>query len=110
MQNLGINAPGFQLFDMASLNKKDIGETLKLFEDELNLLIRLDKLEKMGIRKRVKDVILPMSEMGIGKPNIFMEIVEEKLHDVFDLFIDGYEFRKKLERKVSKKLTDLTQF
>ncbi len=89
---------------MASLNKKDIGEILKLFENELNLLIRIDKLEKMEIRKRIKDVIIPMLEMDIQKPNIFMEIVEEKLHNVFELFIDGYEFRKKLERKVIEKL------
>jgi hypothetical protein len=88
---------------MASLKKRDIQDIIKLFEDELNLLIRLDKLEKMGIRKKVKDVIIPMLEMDIRKPNIFMEIVEEKLHDVFDLFIDGYEFRKKLERKVIEK-------
>jgi hypothetical protein len=89
---------------MASLNKKDIGEILKFFENELNLLIRIDKFEKMEIRKRINDVITPMSELEIRKPNIFMDIVEDKLHDVFDLFIDGYEFRKKLERKVTKKL------
>ncbi len=75
-----------------------------MFENELNLLIRIDKLEKMEIRKIIKDVIIPISEMDIKKPNIFMDIVEEKLHDVFDLFIDGYEFRKKLERKLTEKL------
>ena len=89
---------------MASLNKKDIGEILKLFENELNLLIRIDKLEKMEIRKKIKDVVIPMSEMDIKKPNIFMDIIEEKLHDVFDLFIDSYELRKKLERKLTEKL------
>ena len=89
---------------MASLKKKDIREILKMFENELNLLIRIDKLEKMEIRKKIKDVIIPISEMDIKKPNIFMDIVEEKLHDVFDLFIDGYEFRKKLERKLTEKL------
>jgi hypothetical protein len=89
---------------MVSLKKKDIREILKMFEDELNLLIRIDNLEKMEVRKKIKDVIIPMSEIDIKKPNIFMDIVEEKLHDVFDLFIDGYEFRKKLERKLTEKL------
>ena len=73
-----------------------------MFENELNLLIRIDRLEKMEMRKKIKDVIIPISEMDIYKPNIFMDIVEEKLHDVFDLFIDGYEFRKKLERKLTE--------
>ncbi|MGD2186432.1 MAG: hypothetical protein PVI71_09905 [Desulfobacterales bacterium] len=73
-----------------------------MFEYELNLLIRMDRLKKMETRKRIKDVIIPLSGMDIKKPNIFMDIVEEKLHDVFDLFIDGYEFRKKLERKLTE--------
>ena len=86
---------------MAYLSNKDIQDILKLFENELNLLIRKDKLEKMEIRKRIKDVVSPISEMEIRKSQIFMDIVEEKLHDVFDLFIDGYEFRRKLERKMT---------
>ncbi len=89
---------------MGSLNNKDIQEILKLFENELSLLIRLDKFEKMEIRKRIKDAIIPVSEMDIKRSNIFMDIFEEKLHDIFNLFIDGYEFRKKLERKLSEKL------
>ena len=91
---------------MALLNNKDIRDILKLFENELNLLMRIDKLKKMEIRKRIKDAIIPLSDMNIRKPNIFMDIVEDKLHDVFDLFIDGYEFRKKLERKLIEKLKD----
>ena len=91
---------------MASLDNKDIREILKLFENELNLLVRIDKFEKMEIRKRIKDTIMPISDLDIRKPNIFMDIVEDKLHDVFDLFIDGYEFRKKMERKLMEKLKD----
>ena len=87
---------------MAALNQKDIQEILKLFEKELNLLIRKDKLEKMEIRKRIKDAIWPLSVMEIKRTNIFMDIVEEKLHDTFDLFIDGVEFRRKLERRLSE--------
>ena len=92
---------------MTSLDNKDIREILKLFENELNLLVRIDKFEKMEIRKRIKDAIMPISDMDIRKPNIFMDIVEDKLHDVFDLFIDGYEFRKKLVRKLTEKFKDM---
>ena len=89
---------------MAALNTKDVQEILKLFENELNLLVRIDKFEKMEIRKRIKDAIVPISEMDIWQSNILMDIVEEKLHDIINLFIDGYEFRKKLERKLIEQL------
>lgn len=87
---------------MAKLRKKDIQQILKLFEDELNLLIRQDKLEKMRIRKEIKDAVMPMAMLDIREAKIFMDIVEEKLHDVLDQFLDGYEFRKKLHREVAE--------
>ena len=87
---------------MAHLSNRDIQDILKLFENELNLLIRKNKLEKMEIRKRIKDAVGPISEMDIRNSQIFMDIVEEKLHDIFDLFVDGYEFRRKLERKMTE--------
>lgn len=91
---------------MAALNNQDIIEILKLFEDQLNLLFRIDRLEKMEIRKKIKDAIMPLSGMNIKNSSIFMDIVEEKLHDVFPLFIDGYEFRKKIQRRVTEILKD----
>lgn len=91
---------------MPSLSDNDIREILKMFEDQLNLLIRMDKLEKMDVRKKIMDVILPIFKLDIREPKIIMEIVEDKLHDVFDLFIDGYEFKKKLARKITEKLKD----
>ncbi len=91
---------------MATLNRQDILEILKLFEDQLNLLFRIDRLEKMEIRKKTKDAIMPLAGMDLKNTSIFMDIVEEKLHDVFPLFVDAYEFRKKLERKVTEILKD----
>jgi hypothetical protein len=91
---------------MPSLSDNDIREILKMFEDQLNLLIRMDKLEKMDVRKKIMDVILPIFKMDIREPKIIIEIVEDKLHDVLDLFIDGYEFKKKLARKITEKLKD----
>ena len=89
---------------MPALNTKDIQEILKLFENELNVLVRTDKFEKMEIRKRIKDAIIPLTEMDIWQSSLLMDIIEEKLHDIINLFIDGYEFRKKLERKLIEQL------
>ena len=89
---------------MASINKqKAIQEILELFENQLSLLIRMDKLEKMEIRKRIRDIVLSTMRMDIRHPKIFMNIMEDKLHDVFDLFLDGLGFKKKLARKLDQK-------
>ena len=87
---------------MAILKNSEAREILNLFELELNLLIQMNKLEKMAIRKRISNTILPLLEMDIHQVTVFMDIIEQKLHDLFDLFVDGYEFRKKLEKKISK--------
>ena len=87
---------------MVFLNKQDIQEIMKMFEHELSLLIRLDRVQKMEARKRITDAILPLPAMGIRQPKIFVDIVEDKLHDLIEMFLDGYEFRKKLARKVEE--------
>ena len=89
---------------MASINKqKAIQEILELFENQLSLLIRMDKLEKMEIRKRIRDIVLSTMGMDIRHPKILMNIMEEKLQDVLNLFQDGLGFRKKLARKIDQK-------
>ena len=89
---------------MASINKeKAIQEILELFENQLSMLVRMDKLEKMENRKRIRDVVLLTMGMDIRHPKIFMNIMEDKLQDVFDLFHDGLEFKKKLAREIDQK-------
>jgi len=89
---------------MPKLSKNDMQEIMKLFDHELSLLIRMDLFEKIDLRKKINNIVLPILEMDIPHPKIFMDIVEDRIHDVLDIFIDGYEFKKKLERKVNEKL------
>jgi hypothetical protein len=90
---------------MAYIDKeKAIQEILELFESQLNLLSRKDKLEKMEIRGKIRDVIQSTIRMDIRHPEIYMEIIEDKLDDVFNLFFDGPEFKKKLARKINQTL------
>ena len=89
---------------MAYVDKeKAIQEILELFEYQLSMLTRLDKFEVMEIRKRIRDVILPTIRMDIGKPEIIMEIIEDKLQDVFRLFYDEIDFKEKLDRKINQR-------
>jgi hypothetical protein len=90
---------------MAYIDKeKAIQEILELFENQLNLLTRKDKLEKMELRRKIRDVIQPTIRMNIVQPKIYMEIIEDKLDDVIGLFCDGVEFKKKLAYKMEQTL------
>ena len=78
----------------------NVESILKLFELELSTLNRLSRIEKMKIRKRVANAILPALAASNSEPDLFLNMVENKLRDVFDLFFDGWGFREKLHNRV----------
>ena len=86
---------------MARYQHKDIESILKLFERELSTLNRLSRLEKMKIRRRVANAILPALAASNSEPDLFVKMVENKLRDVFNLFFDGWGFREKLHKRVA---------
>ena len=85
---------------MARYQHKDVESILKLFELELSTLNRLSRLDKMKIRRRVANAILPALDASNSEPDLFLNMVENKLRDVFDLFFDGWGFREKLHKRV----------
>ena len=87
---------------MMRYQHQEIEAILKLFERELATLNRLSKVEKMKIRKRVASSILPALTLSNSEPDAFLNIVENKLKDVFDLFFDAWGFREKLHNLVGK--------
>lgn len=87
---------------MAKLKQKEIQDLLRLFDRELNTLSQMSKIEKMKIRKRVVNAISTTSALNIKKTDLFMSTLEGKLYDVFDLFLDGWGFREKLEKKFNE--------
>lgn len=87
---------------MIRYQRREIEAILKLFERELSTLNRLSKIEKMKIRKRVANSILPALNMSQSEPDVFLNIVENKLKDVFDMFFDSWGFREKLHTLVDK--------
>ena len=86
---------------MARYQHKDIESILKLFELELSTLHNVSRVEKMKIRKRIANAILPALAASKSEPDMFLNIVENKLRDVFDLFFDGWGFREKLHKRVA---------
>jgi len=87
---------------MMRYQHQEIEAILKLFERELAMLNRLSKVEKMKIRKRVANSILPALTLSNSEPDAFLNIVENKLKDVFELFFDAWGFRKKLHNLIDK--------
>ena len=87
---------------MARLKQKDIQDLLRLFDYELNTLSRISKVEKMKIRKKVVNALSTASALNIKKSDLLMSALEGKLYDVFDLFIDSWGFREKLEKKINE--------
>ncbi len=85
---------------MVRYQHKDVESILKLFERELSTLHRLSRIEKMKIRKRVANAILPALAASKSEPDMFLNMVESKLRDVFDMFFDGWGFREKLHQRV----------
>jgi hypothetical protein len=87
---------------MKRYKQSEIETILKLFEKELATLNRLTKFEKMKIRKRVTNSIISALSESNSKPDAFLNIIELKLRDVFNLFIDGWGFRNNLRQLVIK--------
>ncbi len=81
---------------MRRYRREQVGEALKLFENELNTLQHMSKIEKMRARKRVGDILKPALQHGDRKPKDIMTIVDDKLRSVVELFIDEIEFKKRL--------------
>jgi hypothetical protein len=87
---------------MARLKHKDKLEILGLFEQELSMLVRMTKVEKMKLRKRIFNVVVPALAAPSLSPEVFMGTVENKLHGVVTQFLDASEFHNKLVQRVDE--------
>lgn len=86
------------------LGRSNVEQIYKMFERELMSMPKLDKIEKMKIRKKITDVLKPALETRNPKAKMILALVDDKLRDVLRLFFDEYEFRNRLERFLLEKL------
>ena len=94
---------------MPRMRQKYIGEIVKLFELELHCLARVSKSEKMKMRKKIVNVVVPTLSAKDLTAKVFMGQIEENVADIMDSFVDPWGFRKKLVRRVDKKLKQSAQ-
>ena len=86
---------------MPKLKNREIQKVIQLFENEMILIPRMSKIDRMKLRKRIVNVVQPALTSPIATPQIFMGTVEEKLSSVMRLFRDSYGFRVKLTKHVT---------
>jgi hypothetical protein len=87
---------------MAKLRNRDIQKIIQLFDNELLLLTRVSKIDKMKMRKKIVNLVQPALKSGAMKPEVFALEVETKLADIVRQFIDSYGFHKRLIDVVRK--------
>ena len=90
---------------MPKLRHRDIQEVIQLFENELTMMGRVGKVEKMKLRRKINNVVHPALSSAAISPEIFVSTVEEKLSDIVRLFMDPHGFKEKLIFKV-RELTE----
>lgn len=87
---------------MATLRTRDIQKIIQLFDNELLLIPRITRIEKMKMRKKIVNFIQPALKSSTMKPEVFVLEVESKLADIIRKFLDGYGFNRRLTEVVSK--------
>lgn len=87
---------------MAKLRTRDIQKVLQLFDNELLLIPRVSKIEKMKMRKKIVNVVQPGLKSPTLKPEVFVLEVESKLADIITQFLDSYGFHRRLTEVISK--------
>ncbi len=64
---------------MAKLRTKDIQKVIQIFDNEMLLIQRVSKIEKMKMRKKVVNIVQPALTSATMTPETFMLEVETKL-------------------------------
>jgi hypothetical protein len=87
---------------MPKLRTKDIQKVIQVFDNELLMIQRISKIEKMKMRKKVVNVVQPILTSATSTPEVFMLEAETKLADIIARFIDKYGFHNRLAETVRK--------
>jgi hypothetical protein len=88
--------------NMAKLKTKDIQKVIQFFDNELVLMQRVSRIEKMKMRRKIVNIVQPALNSPTMTPEIFMHEAQTKLVDVIKKFMDGYSFQSKLAEAVRK--------
>ena len=88
---------------MARLRPDDVREILQILEDGINLMPKLDKMDKIRIRSKIRKQYSWLSTLSDPNVDAIYRKLEERLSDIFSLYPFGFDDRIKkiLARKLA---------
>ena len=88
---------------MARLRPDDVKEILQILEDNIHLIGKLDKMNKIRIRSKIRKQYSWLSTLSDPNVDTIYRKLEERLSDVFVLYPFGFDDRvkKTLARKLA---------
>jgi len=89
---------------MKRLKGQEIQKVIQLFENELGMLPKVNRTDKMRLRKKIQNTLMPLLNAPGVTPEIVAQRVESRLEDVLALFIDPNLFMSKLNNLLHEKL------
>lgn len=90
---------------MASLEKSDALEIIKMLEDELNLIPKVDKMQKMKMRAKIRKQVGWLSSFRNPTGDRLYIGLEHRIPEVFSIF--PYDFCNHLRDHLEIKLMTL---
>jgi len=90
---------------MARLGTRDVREILDMLEDGINFVPKLDRIEKMKMRGKIRKQAHWLLELRNPTPEHMFQTLENKISDVFSLYPYGFSDKIiKLLREKSARL------
>jgi hypothetical protein len=88
---------------MSRLSKQDVSEIIDLLENELDSIRKLDRIEKMKMRSKIRKQTNWLISFGNPASEKIFKKLEDKLPDVFSLYPFGFSdtLKKLLKVKVA---------
>ncbi len=80
---------------MARLGPDDVKEILQILEDAIHLMPKLDKMDKIRIRSKIRKQYSWLSTLSDPNVDTIYRRLEERLSDVFSLYPFGFADRIK---------------
>lgn len=87
---------------MARFTRRDINEIIEWFEDELDSLRNIDRIEKMKLRSKIRKQGSWLMAFRNPTSLVIIKKLEENLYDIFRLFRS--DFKDNFEKLIKEKI------